>query len=113
MAWPRPYATFTGAHALAVAVCHTGITELRRHDGVWQLLYVNRREHLPLPAHASVSPESRTTAAGGNGDEHSADLAAVARAYNRLVPTVADVKEPGTGTAAAPPAQILRNCDPI
>jgi ubiquinone/menaquinone biosynthesis C-methylase UbiE/broad specificity phosphatase PhoE len=82
---------FFGAHALAVAVCHTGITELRRQEGAWQLLYVNRREHWPAPAQAAYRQKPEP-AAGTNGDEHSADLAAVARAYNRLVPTVAEAR---------------------
>jgi ubiquinone/menaquinone biosynthesis C-methylase UbiE/broad specificity phosphatase PhoE len=84
---------FFGAHALAVAVCHTGITELRRHDGAWQLVYVNRREHWPAPAPAAYRHKTEPLA-GGNGDEHTADLAAVARAYNRLVPTVAEARSP-------------------
>jgi ubiquinone/menaquinone biosynthesis C-methylase UbiE/broad specificity phosphatase PhoE len=84
---------FFGAHALAVAVCHTGITELRRHEGLWQLVYLNRREHWPLPAQAAYRQKVEPVA-GGNGDEHSADLAAVARAYNRLVPTVAEARGP-------------------
>ena len=76
---------FFGAHALAVAVCHTGITELRRHEGAWQLVYANRREHWPLPDQPAYSQKAEPVA-GSNGDEHGADLAAVARAYNRLVP---------------------------
>lgn len=84
---------FFGAHALAVAVCHTGITELRRHDGLWQLAYVNRREHWPASPQAAYRQKVEPVA-GGNGDEHGADLAAVARAYNRLVPTVAEARSP-------------------
>ncbi len=84
---------FFGAHALAVAVCHTGITELRRNDGAWQLVYANRREHWPQPAQAAYRQKAEP-AAGGNGDEHAADLAAVARAYNRLLPTLAEARSP-------------------
>ena len=84
---------FFGAHALAVAVCHTGITELRRHDGAWQLVYANRREHWPLAAQAAYRQKTEP-AAGGNGDEHAADLSAVARAYNKLLPTVAEARSP-------------------
>jgi ubiquinone/menaquinone biosynthesis C-methylase UbiE/broad specificity phosphatase PhoE len=83
---------FFGAHALAVAVSHTGITELRRHEGLWQLVYVNRREHWPLPAQAAYRQKAEPVP--GNGDEHGPDLAAVARAYNRLVPTVAEARSP-------------------
>lgn len=82
---------FFGAHALAVTVCHTGITEVRRQDGAWQLVYVNRREHMPSPP---LSVSRHKTEAGGAvlGDEHAADLAAVGRAYNRLTPALADVR---------------------
>ncbi len=84
---------FFGAHALAVAVCHTGVTELRRSDGGWQLIYANRREHWLQPAQAAYRQKAEP-AAGGNGDEHVTDLAAVARAYNRLLPTLAEARSP-------------------
>ena len=83
---------FFGSHALSITVCHTGISELRRQDGAWQLVYANRREHLPLPPLGA--PRQKPDAAAAAGDEHAADLAAVARAYNRLVPALAEVRSP-------------------
>jgi ubiquinone/menaquinone biosynthesis C-methylase UbiE/broad specificity phosphatase PhoE len=84
---------FTGAHALPVAVCHTGITELRRQDGTWILLYVNRREHLPAPPVPAYRQKSEQAVSPNNSDENGADLAAIARAYNRLAPDLTDFKE--------------------
>jgi ubiquinone/menaquinone biosynthesis C-methylase UbiE len=84
---------FFGAHALAVAVTHTGITELRRNEGAWQVVYLNRREHWPAPPQA-VYRQKVEALPGANGDEHAADLLAVARSYNRLVPTVDEARSP-------------------
>ncbi len=86
---------FFGAHALAVSACHTGLTELRRYDGVWQLLYVNRREHLPAAPQA-VSRQ-KADASPGSSDEHIADLAAVGHAYSRLTPAVAEARSSEQG----------------
>lgn len=83
---------FTGAHALSIVVCHTGISEVRRQDGAWFLSYVNRREHLPAPAMAAYRQKAELAAAN-SGDDHGADVAAVARAYNRLAPDLTDFKE--------------------
>ena len=55
------------------------------------MAYTNRREHWPQPAQAAYRQKAGP-AAGGNGDEHGADLAAVARADNRLLPTVAEAR---------------------
>lgn len=74
---------FSGAHSLAVAVCHTGISELRRQEGHWYLMYVNRREHMPAPAAPAYRPRL-DAAPQNNGDDHPADLAAVTRTYSRL-----------------------------
>lgn len=82
---------FFGSHALAIAVCHTGISELRRQDGVWQLIYVNRREHLPAPLLGALRQKAEAAGAGSS-DEHAVDLAAVGRAYNRLTPALAEVR---------------------
>ena len=58
---------FFGSHALAIAVCHTGISELRRQDGVWQLIYVNRREHLPAPLLGALRQKAEAAGAGSSG----------------------------------------------
>ncbi len=83
---------FFGAHALSITVCHTGITELRRQDGAWQLVYLNRREHLPAPPLGAS--RQKAEAAAASSDEHAADLLAVERAYNRLTPNPAEVRGP-------------------
>lgn len=83
---------FAGAHALSIAVCHTAVTELRRSDGLWQLVYLNRREHLPTPPLAT--PRRLEPAGSSVSDDHASDLGAVARSYNRLVPALADVRSP-------------------
>ncbi len=75
---------FSGAHALAVGVVHTGITELRRQDGLWNLVYVNRREHMPEPM--SESPRRKVDLAPVGNGRHAEDLAIVASVYNRLEP---------------------------
>lgn len=75
---------FSGAHQLSIAVNHTGITELRRQDGLWTLLYLNRREHLPA---ASV-PALRARAEAQVSvlaDDFSTEVAQVAQSYNRIV----------------------------
>lgn len=82
---------FFGAHALSISVCHTSISELRRQDGAWQVVYVNRREHMPVAVLGALRQKPETAGAG-NGDEHAADLAAVSRAYNRLAPALAEVR---------------------
>lgn len=82
---------FFGAHALAVTVCHTGITELRRSDGAWQLAYLNRREHLPAPPITAFRQKGEAPA-GPNGDDHSGDITAISRAYNRLIPALGEMR---------------------
>ncbi len=85
---------FVGGHILPVAVTHTAITELRRQDGGWYLMYVNRREHLPLPAMAAE--RARTAPVRPlHGDEHNADLAAVTRIYNNIGVVAASRGNPG------------------
>jgi ubiquinone/menaquinone biosynthesis C-methylase UbiE/broad specificity phosphatase PhoE len=80
---------FFGAHRLAVAVNHTGITELRRQDGQWQLMYVNRREHLPVPAAAPTRPAPAVAGPLANG-EHTSDLGKVTQVYNKIQPTLVE-----------------------
>ena len=84
---------FFGAHRLAVAVNHTGITELRRQDGQWLLMYANRREHLPAPASSSPRPTAATTGPAANG-EHMTDLNLVTHVYNRIQPVLVDANDP-------------------
>lgn len=84
---------FFGSHALAITVCHTSITELRRQDGAWQLVYANRREHLPAPPLNAARQKVESGGVASIG-EHAIDLAAVARAYNRLSPALTDVRSP-------------------
>ena len=85
---------FAGSQCLAVAVCHTGITELRRQEGAWYLMYVNRREHLPAPA---LPPERArlSSARQPQGDDHSLDLTAVTHVYNNISVAAVSVKNPG------------------
>jgi ubiquinone/menaquinone biosynthesis C-methylase UbiE/broad specificity phosphatase PhoE len=80
---------FCGAHCLAVAVCHTGISELRRQEGHWFLMYVNRREHMPAPVMPAYRPKPEIAPAV-NGDDHATDLATVNRTYSRLGLTLLD-----------------------
>lgn len=84
---------FFGAHRLAVAVNHTGITELRRQDGQWLLMYVNRREHLPVPAASSARPVASTAGPVANG-EHTIDLNLVTQVYNRIQPPLVEAYDP-------------------
>ncbi|MBW7885125.1 MAG: methyltransferase domain-containing protein [Caldilineaceae bacterium] len=76
---------FAGAHALPVVVSHTGVSELRRQDGIWHLVYVNRREHLPIST-LPVQRQKAPVVAPVNGDELVADIARVVNTYGRLVP---------------------------
>lgn len=80
---------FFGAHRMAVAVSHTGITELRRQDGQWLLMYVNRREHLPVPAAPSARPVAAPAGPVANG-EHATDLSLVTQVYNSIQPALVD-----------------------
>jgi len=76
---------FAGGHALSIAVSHTAVTELRRQDGAWLLVSVNRREHLPL----GVSPTPRQRAPGieaNGGGEVARDVAQVVATYARIPP---------------------------
>ena len=76
---------FAGGHALSIAVNHTAITELRRQDGIWSLVYLNRCEHLPM----GMMPVQRQRVAGGeadNGGDMAKDIAQVVGAYGRIPP---------------------------
>ncbi|MBK8049899.1 MAG: methyltransferase domain-containing protein [Anaerolineales bacterium] len=83
---------FCGAHSTPVAVCHTGITEFRRLDGAWYLMYVNRREHLPAPPLTQPGVRVNVTMAAAP-DDHAADLAAVGRTYARLSPSEVELRD--------------------
>jgi len=83
---------FFGGHRLAVAVSHTGITELRRQDGQWLLMYVNRREHLPIPSAMAARPVAAIAGPVANG-EHANDLTRVTQVYNRISPTQVDMQD--------------------
>lgn len=76
---------FAGGHALSVTVSHTAITELRRQDGVWSLVSVNRREHLPL----GVMPVQKQRVPISNmeyGSDVARDVAQVVSTYARIPP---------------------------
>jgi ubiquinone/menaquinone biosynthesis C-methylase UbiE/broad specificity phosphatase PhoE len=71
---------FAGAHALSIAVSHTAITELRRQDDMWSLIYVNRREHLPVAQAPVLHP--RVSSSGlDQGSEITQDILRVVSAY--------------------------------
>jgi len=73
---------FAGAHVLPIAVSHTAITELRRQDGLWSLVYLNRREHLPV----GMAPTPRQRAAAlpmEDSGEIAQDIARIVAAYGR------------------------------
>lgn len=76
---------FVGGHALSIAVSHTAITELRRQDGAWWLICVNRREHLPL----GLAPVQRQRSAGQDAEvssEIARDIAHVVATYAHIPP---------------------------
>ena len=75
---------FSGAHGLAVAVTHTALSELRRQDSAWYLVYVNRREHLPTPPLLGQRPRGEP-AQPPSGGELVQEAAKIAATYNRLV----------------------------
>jgi len=69
-----------GANCTELRLANTSITELSHADGMWRVDYVNRREHLPLPAHkpAEVRPLPAAVA------EQQEDLLPVIAVYNRV-----------------------------
>ena len=50
-----------GARAVRLAIDHTAITELCHRGNGWLVNYVNRREHIPLPALAQSDERNRRT----------------------------------------------------
>lgn len=73
---------FAGGHALSIAVSHTAVTELRRQDGAWLLVSVNRHEHLPLGD--APAPRQRTVGSEADlGGEVARDVAQVVSTYAR------------------------------
>lgn len=76
---------FVGGHALSITVSHTAITELRRQDGVWSLVYANRREHLPTGL-APMQRQRTVAAELNNGGEIAQDIAHVLTTYARIPP---------------------------
>lgn len=82
--------TFFGARNLAIRLDSTGISELRYAQGRWQLVYVNRREHIPCP---HVGPVVATqTSRPEQGEEHE-HLEKVRRLFNRVASTYAQNKQ--------------------
>jgi len=77
---------FAGNHALSIAVSHTALTELRRQDGVWSLVYANRREHLPTGTAPVQRQRSVAARSPDDGSEVTQDIANVISTYARIPP---------------------------
>ncbi|MGL4648355.1 MAG: methyltransferase domain-containing protein, partial [Caldilineaceae bacterium] len=74
---------FFGAQRLPLAVTHSGVTEFYRKDGHWRCAYVNRREHIPVPAMPQAPHLAQAaTVAAANLDPD--ELARAVEVYNRL-----------------------------
>jgi len=76
---------FAGGHALALAVNHTALTELRRQDGAWMLLFANRCEHLPMGS-VPVQRQRASDSEAETGGELAKDVAQVVATYARIPP---------------------------
>ncbi len=74
---------FFGAQRLPIAVAHSGITEFSRRGGKWRLAYVNRREHLPVPALPPNAIAAAASVPGQSGIDPD-ELAQIVDVYNRL-----------------------------
>jgi ubiquinone/menaquinone biosynthesis C-methylase UbiE len=73
---------FFGAQTLPIAIQHAAIAEVNRRAGIWQLAYVNRREHLPK---SILSPlQGQTNAVASEASLEIEELARVEEVYNRL-----------------------------
>lgn len=70
---------FFGAHQLLVQISHTGVSEIRHHNGRWYLQYVNRTEHLPQPT--LHHHDDRKNAAN---PQESEDVSLIAHTYNTV-----------------------------
>ena len=69
-----------GATCAELRIAHTSISELTQADGVWRVEYVNRREHLPLPA---LKPVEAKPLPAANAEQHE-DLLPVIQVYNHV-----------------------------
>lgn len=80
---------FLGAGSLPISIVHTGIAELTRRNQQWSLLYINRREHMPITNLAGQ------LAANPNDDKgaEAEDLRPVSYAYDRIAATVNSLSE--------------------
>jgi ubiquinone/menaquinone biosynthesis C-methylase UbiE/broad specificity phosphatase PhoE len=72
---------FFGAQTLPIDILHTGISEFRRQGGVWRLVYVNRREHLPVPPLPATSVQGNASTGAAALDVE--ELAGIVDIYNR------------------------------
>ena len=72
---------FFGTQTLPVSVIHSGISEFRRQGGRWRLVYVNRREHLPVPPLPATSVQGPSPAGSASLDAD--EIAAIVEVYNR------------------------------
>ncbi|MCL4829431.1 MAG: methyltransferase domain-containing protein [Caldilinea sp.] len=81
---------FAGGHALSITVSHTAITELRRQDGLWTLVYANRREHLPVGTAPVQRQRMIATESADDGGEVAQDIAHVVATYARIPPQVGE-----------------------
>lgn len=75
--------SFFGAHSLPIYAAHSGITEFVRRNGQWSLAYVNRREHMPVPAGAWATTGAVTPASDSGVIDHN-ELTRIAEVYNRV-----------------------------
>lgn len=69
-----------GSDCTELRIANTSITELSHADGAWRVDYVNRREHLPLPAHKPVEAKPAPAAPA----EQQEDLLPVIAVYDRV-----------------------------
>ncbi len=72
---------YFGNHSLPIAAFHSGISELVRRNGQWWLSYVNRREHIPVPA--GSSPQVGVSAVENTGMD-TEELTHIVEVYNRV-----------------------------
>lgn len=80
---------FLGAQLLPITILHTGISELVRRNNQWSLLYVNRREHMPVMA--LTGQISNPVADEKMGEAE--DLRPISYAYDKIATTIAGLSE--------------------
>ncbi|MFN8446426.1 MAG: methyltransferase domain-containing protein [Caldilineaceae bacterium] len=80
---------FLGSTSLGISIMHTGISELTRRNQQWQLLYINRREHMPVTTIAG----QLTPSANDDKSSEAEDLRPVSYAYDRIAATVNSLSE--------------------